>query len=337
MDRSIFFPMEVCMPDRAPPGANEGTQPASIPSQDRSGTEGAADQGLADAILRTVVYADLFDFPLTIPEIHRYLTGSAAPMATIEERLLQDGRLGERMASYTPYWFLTGREELVELRREREAYAQVLWPAAWRYGRLVASIPFVRLVAVTGSLSMNNVLRPDDDIDYLIVTRSGRLWLARGAAILVVHLARRAGIELCPNYVMAEGRLVLGRPSLYNAHELAQLVPLFGLGTYRRLYESNPWMTTYLPNASPREDEVRGVRGGLRVGQRLVESVLGGRLGDAVERWERERKIPRLYQVASEQGGAGAVYSADLCKGHVDDHAAAVYREYAARLAAQGM
>lgn len=325
------------MPERAPPGATEGTQPISFLSPDRSGTEGAADQGLAKAILRAVVYADLFDFPLTLSEIHRYLTGHAAARVTVEECLLQDGRLGERLQSDPPYWFLTGRQELVELRRERETYAQALWPAAWRYGLLVASIPFVRMVAVTGSLAMNNVLDPQDDIDYLVVTRSGRLWLARGAAILVVHLAQRAGIELCPNYVMAEGHLVLGRPSLYNAHELAQLVPLFGLGTYRRLYASNPWMPSYLPNASPLEDGVRRVTGGLRAGQRLLEKVLGGRIGDAVERWEQERKIPRLYQVASKRGGVGVVYSANLCKGHVDDHAARVQREYAARLAAQGM
>jgi hypothetical protein len=70
----------------------------------------------------------------------------------------------------------------------------------------------------------------------------------------------------------------------------------------------------------------------VRLGQRVLEAALGGRLGDAVERWERERKISRLRQVADEQGGSGATYTPDLCKGHADDHAASVYQQYATRL-----
>lgn len=296
----------------------------------------AAIHDLADAILHTVVYADLFDYPLRIEEIHRYLTGNSAPLTTVEKHLEQSGRLDGHLASAPPFWFLAGREHLGGLRREREAFSRVLWQRAKRYGRLVAAIPFVRMVSITGSLAVNNVSGPKDDIDLLIVTARNRVWLARGLVILIVHLARKSGVVICPNYVIVEHRLEIGEASLFTAHELAQLVPLYGLDTYCRLLERNAWMTAFLPNASPKQAGVREIAVALRFGQRALEGLLGGRLGDALERWERERKIAHLRRVASEQGGSGTSYTPDLCKGHADDHAASVYQRYVARLAALG-
>jgi hypothetical protein len=193
------------------------------------------------------------------------------------------------------------------------------------------------MVSITGSLAMNNVSSPHDDIDLLIVATENRVWLARGLAILIVHLARRYGVELCPNYVIAEHRLGLGEPSLYSAHEMAQLIPISGLDMYFRLLERNAWSAGYLPNTLPRQARVREPGTALRLGQKVLEATLSGRMGDAAERRERERKIPRLRQVAQQQGGSGAVYTPELCKGHADDHSARVNRQYVARLTALGV
>jgi hypothetical protein len=289
---------------------------------------------LADAILHTLVYADLFDYPLQAREIHRYLTGYAAPLATIKNHLEKDDRFGHFNSS-PPFWFLAGREHLVELRREREAFSQVLWRQARRYGGLIAAMPFVRLVSVTGSLAMNNASGPQDDIDLLIVAARNRVWLARGLAISIVHLARRFGVELCPNYVMAEHQLEMGPPDLFTAHELAQLVPLYGASTYHRLLARNAWISDFLPNASPRQRDGGSVGGVARIGQRVLEGALSGRLGNTLEGREQAYKIPRLRRIADEKGGTGALYTPDLCKGHADDHAASVYQRYMDRLAAQ--
>jgi hypothetical protein len=193
------------------------------------------------------------------------------------------------------------------------------------------------MVSITGSLAMNNVSDPQDDIDLLIVTARNRVWLARGLVILVVHLARRFGLELCPNYLMAEHQLELGEPSLFAAHELAQLLPLYGLEIYHRLLQSNAWMADYLPNAAPHDPGPGRTGTATRHGKRLVEGLLGGRLGDAIEQWERERKIPRLCQDAEREGGTGAIFTPDLCKGHIHDHGAAIRQRFADRLAAAGV
>jgi hypothetical protein len=287
--------------------------------------------------VHTIVYADLFDYPLTVEQIHRYLMACAAPQSAIAERLAGDARLRARLESRPPYWFLAGRSELVTFRKEREAWSQALWRKARGYGRMVTTLPFVRMAAVTGSLAMNNAAAGDDDIDFLIVTRKGRVWFARGLVLLLVHAAERRGIELCPNYVLAEQHLEIAPANIYTAHELAQMVPLSGFQTYRRLLASNAWISSYLPNAAPHPGPGRTPGAVARRGQQLAEATLSGRLGDAVERWERERKIPRLRRIAAASGGSGAIYTPNLCKGHADDHAAALARRFATRLAALGL
>jgi len=326
---------------------------------------------LEDAILYAVVYADLFDYPLTAAEIHRYLVGQVASLEEVESCLAEHPVLGERLDTVAPYWFLAGREHVVELRRRREAFSQVLWRAARRTGRVLAMLPFVRMVAVTGSLSMNNAGSTQDDIDLLLVSRRGRVWFVRGEVLVVARLARILGIRLCPNYIVAEHKLELEAVDHFTAHELAQLVPVHGQSVYRRLLSTNAWLTRHLPNAwplshagtdgnpqsdgSPRplrfamesrsEAEWTGMQseaerevGALgRAVQRAFEAALGGKVGDAIERWEYGRKVPRLQREVAASGGAETVFSPDVCKGHRHSHGAWVHERYYSRLQSQGL
>jgi hypothetical protein len=298
---------------------------------------GTGRQSLDVAILRTLAYADIFDYPLTLAEVQRYLVGRPASLATVEQHL-SDPRLNVHLESVPPFWFLSGRAQVVDVRRQREAYSQALWPAARSYGRLIAAMPFVRMVAVSGALAMNNVSGPHDDVDLLVVARRGRVWLARALTIAVVHLARRwGGIELCPNYVLAETCLQLGQKGLYAAHEMAQLVPLHGQGTYQRFWESNRWIVAYLPNSVPRGLAGWEGRRSVQMGQQGLELLLGGRLGDALERWESARKIVRLRAVARARGGHGTDFQPDRCKGQMVDHATWTHERYTRRLQSLGL
>jgi hypothetical protein len=284
---------------------------------------------LETAILHTVAYVDIFDYPLTLAELHRYLV--ALPIAeTRLQAVLTDGRLvPRRLVRCGEFYTLPGREDIVALRRQRMAYARRLWPWAVYYGHRLASLPFVRMIAVTGSLAVDNV-QPGADIDYLIVTENGRLWLCRALVIIMVRLAARRGITLCPNYFLAERALIFQQRNLYNAHELVQMVPLAGIDTYRRLRRLNSWTSRYLPNAGgfpplkvdrlPLAGSLQDWRG--RLGETLFRTRLGGRL----EQWEMERKISRLgrqLQAARTGGrpdGNEAAFAADWCKGHFENH-----------------
>ncbi len=294
---------------------------------------------LATAIVQTVAYVDVFDYPLLPAEVHRYLVGRSAPLEAVEKLLANGALVPHHLERCDGYVTLPGRRQIVETRRQREATARRLWPLARHYGALIAQLPFVRMVAVTGSLAVNNA-EPDADIDYLIVTANGRLWLSRAFVILVVRLAATRGIRLCPNYLLAERALVFPEQTLYAAHELAQMVPLSGHEVYQRMRGLNGWVNEWLPNAADSPDPPAALPGSRarrpsRL-QQLLECALESRLGQGLEQWEMERKLARFSGQAA-QGTMEAHFAADWCKGHFDGHARKIMNAYGERVQALGV
>lgn len=298
---------------------------------------------LQQAILQTLVYADLFDYPLTPHEVVRYLGVSAEP-ATIVAQLNRSAASG-MVVCHNGYVALPGRAELFDLRARRELAAARQWPAARRYARWLALVPFVRMVAVTGTLAVNNV-EAADDIDLFIVTRPGRLWLCRALVVLLVRLAALAGDDLCPNYFLSEQHLAFDDHTLFTAREVTQMVPLYGADAYWRIRQLNTWVETYLPQAGdqPQPNHHRGRRhqtwiepGPLeRAIKRTAEALLGGALGAQLERWEMQRKVLKFNAMAQGRGGS-VVFTADCCKGHFDHHDQRILREFETELARYGL
>ena len=297
-----------------------------------------SDELLDSAILRTVLYADVFDFALTVSELHRFLMHyRAVPLAEVERALDLSPELQTVLARSGDLVALKTREALFGVRREREAMAARLWPLAQRYAAALAALPFVRMVALTGALAMRNPVSTDDDLDYLIVTRPGRVWLARLASVMLVRAVRLTGTEICPNFVLAEDALAQTRRDVYIAHEVVQAVPFFGGALYERLRAENGWTDSHLPNAigSPHPGEVRESGWAGAPVKRLLEWALGGRLGDRIEAWEKARKVRRFE--AMRQAESAARVDDSQVKGHFNDHGGNVLAQYQRRLTAYGL
>jgi len=287
---------------------------------------------LEHAILRTVAYSDVFDYAPGPAEVHRYLDGTRATADAVRRTL----------ADLVPTWLcgddeafaLAGREELLPLRRRRHEAARRLWPAAVRWGRRLGRLPFARMVAVTGALAVDNV-EPGADLDYLVVTEPGRVWLCRSLVIQTVRLARLDGVVICPNWLLAADALDLPRRDLFVARNLAQMVPITGAEVDLRMRAANAWTLDLLPNAegSPRAPFGAGRSRGLVV--RGVETALRSRLGTSLEGWERRRKVREI--LARRGSSPELVLDRRQCKGHVDAHGHQVLRAYAERLEALGL
>lgn len=273
------------------------------------------------AVLQAIAYADIFDYPLCAAEIHRYLIGVSLAEGELNATLDVLFAAG-RLARVGEHYALPGREGTVATRAWRERRSTRDWPRAMHYGRLIASLPFVRMVAVTGELAMDNV-DVGSDIDFFIVTAEGRVWTSRLLAVAVARYARPRGDVVCPNYLLASNALELTERNLYSAHEVAQMVPLHGLDVYRDLRERNGWVLDHLPNAAgppPRRDtRAAPLAGALRP---LAEAVLRTPAGDWIEQREMRRKIRKLER--ERPASAEVTFAADRCKGHFDSHGARI-------------
>lgn len=279
------------------------------------------------SVFHTLAYADVFDYPLTGEEVCRYLTSAKASLRDVTQALIGS----ELFAQTEEYFTLRGREDIVETRKRRARVASRLWPRAARYGRIIAMLPFVRMVAVTGSLAMNNT-DEGKDVDFMIVSAPNRLWTCRAFTLLVARIAKLSRINLCPNYLVTTKALQFNERSLYVAHELAQMIPLSGMDIYKEMRHLNDWTNEYLPNASNAPELPDGVKQIKRRPfiQRILETLFNLPFVNWFEQWERDRKIERL---AREQSSSfESFFSADVCKGHIDKHGENVVTALAVRL-----
>ena len=279
------------------------------------------------SVFHTLAYSDVFDYPLTAGEVWRYLTFRPASLEDVTSALA-DESLFEQIGEY---YTLRGRSVTVEKRKQRAKIAARLWPKAWRYGRLIASLPFVRMVAITGSLAMSNT-DADQDVDYMLVTAPGRLWSVRALSLLIARIAKLEGVNLCPNYLVTTNALELQERSLYVAHELAQMIPISGIDVYREMRRVNDWVEDYLPRANVAPELPNGLKPASRdsVIQKALELLFHLPITEWFESWEMDRKIARLRREQS--GSFESYFSADVCKGHVDRHGENVVTALAVRL-----
>jgi|SRR5215208_6376754 len=285
-------------------------------------------ENLLRAIFHTLAYSDVFDYPLTASEIYRYLTATGVSAAEVVRALANENlfaRVGE-------YYTLHGRAQIIETRKRRGVVASRLWPKAARYGRIIASLPFVRMVAVTGSLAMNNT-DEGQDVDYMIVTEPQHLWTCRALSLFIARFAKLEGISLCPNYLVTLNALELNERSLYVAHELAQMIPLSGMEFYSELRRRNAWTDEYLPNAGLAPELPQGVKQAQEysVMRRVLEALSRLPFANWFETWEMHRKIARLSREQS--ASFESYFSSEVCKGHVDRHGETVVTALANRLA----
>lgn len=156
---------------------------------------------------------------------------------------------------------------------------------------LLAGLPFVRMVGLTGSVAQGQA-RAASDIDFFIVTVPGRLFSVRLFVTFFVHLLglRRRGRlvagRICLNRYQTLDVLEILPHTRYHAHDLSQLIPLVDLDqTYQKFREANQWMAAEyqiaFPGFHPRiPRSLRLIRSLQRVGEWL----LTGRLGDWCEK-----------------------------------------------------
>ena len=211
---------------------------------------------LATSALKTIIFFDSQDIPLTLLEIKNYLvaqTGLSEPISLAELESALGIELQSQIHHQDGLFFLAGREKLVDLRRTRYQISLLRFRKARRYLVGLRFIPFLRAVAVSGSQALMSC-DTKSDIDLFIITAPRRIWLARtfvslyfqitGQRRYAAHIANR----FCLNHYLSGEAKITRDQNLYTAVEYASLMPALGIAELNKFWQDNQWLSGFLHN-----------------------------------------------------------------------------------------
>lgn len=210
-----------------------------------------------NAILKTLVYSDIFDYPLKKQEIYKYL---------IENKKVNEESFDKILSLYNHqivlkdnYYCLLGRENIIKKRIQREKESKIKLQIAQIIIKRISFLPTILFIGISGALAMKNAEKKDD-IDLFIIMKKNTLWSTRLFLIILLKIMgkyrkrgdKNVANKICLNMFLNENnlRLPIKRQNLYSAHEIIQLLPIFQRqNTYKIFLNSNKWVYKFLPNA----------------------------------------------------------------------------------------
>lgn len=255
---------------------------------------------LQAAILKTLLYFDIFDFPLKLSEILLFLPSNSVATKDLRSAFFRRP-LSEQFAEKNGYYYLKGRpESLVNDRLEKERRARRQMRIARVITRIVRSFPFVRGVFVSGELS-KGVASKKSDIDFFVVTAPNRIWITRTFFTLFkkVFLLNRKTL-FCYNHITSDRNLAVAERNIYTAIEVATLRPTYNPALLRNIMIANDWIKAYLPNSYSVPPESKGIKSKIPLTERMLERVFSAEFLDVIDQWllDQWRKIwHRRYYV----------------------------------------
>lgn len=292
-------------------------------------------------ILKTVAYFDLFDYPVTAGQIYSFLPrNSVTPeeVARTADRLVQEGNLAADLG----YFLLRSSDKRISVQRqEGERAAQKMLSYARAVTLFLKRIPFIRGVFITGSLS-KSVAAHDSDIDFMIVTVPGRLWIVRSMLTLfrkVFLLGSRK--YFCTNYYVTENGFPLDRRNLYAAVEVVTTKAVWNADAYVRYRQTNSWTKDFLPNMSVAVTPELLVPSGRSIVQIVLEFALHlfplRSIDQRLMNYHRKYWNNAAGRLTAEQRSPTFIIGPDVSASWPDDRQAPVLSRYTEKLTGLGL
>lgn len=206
---------------------------------------------LSESILRTILYYDIFNYPLKAEEVYQFLPINHSTKQRVEQELKDLSSKGY-LYQFDDLFCAQNKKELIDRRRKGNAEAEKLLAVARAKGKFISGFPFVRGVLASGSLS-KGYMDENSDLDFFIITKPGRLWVARMILVLYKRIFLfNSHKYFCVNYFVDSDHLEIEEQNIFTATELATVIPLCNADLYTNLYQRNGWLTVFFPNSKQR-------------------------------------------------------------------------------------
>ena len=267
-------------------------------------------------ILKTVVYYDSLDYPLSFEELNIFLFYGSKNLDILAGL---KGLKGKNLIDESDgFYFLRNRKELIELREERKKIADEKWKKTLKTGKWLRLVPYVRLIFASGSLALSNTNK-DSDLDVLMVVKHGRIWTSRFLTILLLGFLgmrrkrhqRVAPDKICLNHFITNKSLYIPRKSIYTAQLYARLVPVLveDEKLIKDFCEANNWIGEYVRGwpecVLTNNKKLIANNRFLNFIKKFGEKVFDTKLGDWLEKILRKYQLGRInnYHLTYKPGG----------------------------------
>jgi hypothetical protein len=212
---------------------------------------------LNQSILKAICHLDVLSRPLTLLELQSYLDCSAT--ASQVYTTLSREPLNQLIGKQNGLYFLLGHEANLQTRHTNYRLALKKLDLAKNYCRLLKYFPWVKGLAIYGSLGIKNS-REQGDIDIFFVTAPDRVWSARFFINTVLKILRlRPTIRdtknrICPSYLADSNHLDLSVANIepdyyYRYYGPASFNFLYAeSGIAESFFKQNSWVKNCLPN-----------------------------------------------------------------------------------------
>jgi hypothetical protein len=197
-------------------------------------------------------------FPFTLEEAASYfLPRSNITAAQLRSLLSGEGYADLNFVVKDGYLF-TSHDQSISSRFEREQISAAKLDSAATFANLLTRlVPFIRIIAVTGSVAYGSAGKWDD-IDLFVVTERKRLWLSNLLMLVQVRISKILGVRsphllnFCLSYAHDQDGFSnesrKNRNALF-ARELLKAKPVAGINEYRKMLEANRWVSELYPTS----------------------------------------------------------------------------------------
>ena len=205
--------------------------------------------GLKKAIIKTLKYSSIFNYPLTVNEIFKYLiTIKSYDLAQIKQELQ---RLSTQNTIYT-YNSLYSYKKIDKRHFNNKTKSlknfKLVKKQTQKDLSFLTKLFFIKFIGLTGSVAAKD-LSGFYDIDLFFITQKNFVWITRLVVVIFLKLKRVYKNPYCPNIYISEVSLNWYLKNVYIANEIARLKIVYNKNnTFQKFLQKNIWITNYLAN-----------------------------------------------------------------------------------------
>lgn len=211
----------------------------------------ATERSCDKAIKKTLAYSAVFRYPMSFYQLGTMLiTKKNFDFQTFDnslKRLIKKRHINVFKGKY----ILRGIKPVSWEKRDKES-KEIIENNKWAL-KTLELIPWIKMVAVTGSVAANNAER-NADIDLFIITQKNRLWITRGFVALILSALGKYAVgtnnkeKFCCNIFIDENNLKWPKEenNIFVAHDILAMHPIISRDNmYLKFLRANNWVLNY--------------------------------------------------------------------------------------------